>query len=131
MTEGLEAENWAEQEFGTAPLGDRRPADRLVRCARRCGQQPGRAFTGAGKGDWAEVKAYYRLFSDVEVEVLKAYAARQRLEPPESLGPMVCLVTRLGGYLGRKNDPPPGHQIMWEGHTQLHFMSLGYELRSG
>ncbi|MBN2449294.1 MAG: IS4 family transposase [Lentisphaeria bacterium] len=70
------------------------------------------------------------LFSDVEIEVLKAYAARQRLPAPETLGLIVRLVARLGGHLGRKNDPPPGHQIMWQGYTQLHFMSLGYELRN-
>jgi hypothetical protein len=27
----------------------------------------------------------------------------------------VQLVAALGGYLGRKNDPPLGHQIMWRG----------------
>jgi hypothetical protein len=21
----------------------------------------------------------------------------------------------MGGYLGRKNDPPPGHQLIWYG----------------
>ena len=69
------------------------------------------------------------LFSDVEIEVLKAYARRQRLKAPENLGAIVRLVARLGGHLGRKGDPPPGYQIMWEGYTQLHFMSLGYDLR--
>lgn len=70
------------------------------------------------------------LFSDAEIEVLKAYARRQRLKPPENVGTTVLLVARLGGHLGRKGDPPPGHQIMWEGYHQLHFMSLGYELRN-
>lgn len=69
------------------------------------------------------------LFSDIEIEVLKAYAQRQRLKSPTRLGQTVRLVARLGGYLDRKNDPPPGHQLMWEGYIQLHFMCLGFELR--
>jgi len=31
----------------------------------------------------------------------------------------VRLVARIGGYLGRKHDPEPGHQLMWEGFYQL------------
>ena len=48
--------------------------------------------------------------------------------PPESLGEAVRLVARIGGYLGRKNDAPPGHQIIWQGYIALRFMSLGFAL---
>lgn len=40
----------------------------------------------------------------------------------------VLVVANIGGYLGRKNDPPPGHQILWEGYRELQFMCLGYSL---
>ncbi|MBF8257018.1 MAG: hypothetical protein HW375_1925 [Anaerolineales bacterium] len=59
--EGLEAHHWAEQEFGTAPLGDRRLSRRLVQSAGAQAAQPGRAFSGVAKGDWPAVKGYYRL----------------------------------------------------------------------
>ncbi|HCZ14522.1 MAG TPA: hypothetical protein DHV85_07965 [Candidatus Accumulibacter sp.] len=36
------------------------------------------------------------------------------------------LVARLGGYLGRANDPPPGHQIMWQGYAQLQTLCDGF-----
>ncbi len=39
------------------------------------------------------------------------------------------LVARIGGYLDRKNDPPPGHQLMWQGYTQLQLMCEGFALR--
>jgi len=68
------------------------------------------------------------LFSDVELQTLKAYAKKKRLNPPEFLGEAVRLVAKIGGYLGRKNDPPPGHQIIWQGYTALRFMSLGFAL---
>ena len=39
---------------------------------------------------------------------------KKRINPPTNLGAAVGLVAKLGGYLGRSNDPPPGHQlIMW------------------
>jgi hypothetical protein len=69
------------------------------------------------------------LFTDIELEVLTAYArSRRDLKPPERLGDAVRLVARLGGYQGRKNDPPPGHQVLWIGYSQLRFMGLGYIL---
>lgn len=70
------------------------------------------------------------LFSDLEIEVLQAYAKAHRLTPPTLLGEAVLLVARLGGYLGRKHDPPPGHQLMWYGYQDLTFMCKGYALRT-
>ncbi len=40
----------------------------------------------------------------------------------------VQLVARIGGYLGRKEDPPPGHQIMWRGYTALQHLCAGFLL---
>lgn len=59
--EGVETEQWAESEFGDAPLGDERLSRRLVASAAEMGKQPGRPFSAALKGDWPSVKGYYRL----------------------------------------------------------------------
>jgi len=59
--EGLDGEQWADSEFGAAPLGDKRLSRRLVDSARRQAEQPMRAFTGVAKDDWPAVKGYYRL----------------------------------------------------------------------
>jgi hypothetical protein len=59
--DGLEAETWAEKEFGGAPLGDERLSKRLVNVASAKGDTPGRAFCGVAQGDGAAVKGYYRL----------------------------------------------------------------------
>jgi hypothetical protein len=59
--DGLEAETWAEKEFGGAPLGDARLSQRLVTIADAKADDPGRAFCGVAQGDWAAVKGYYRL----------------------------------------------------------------------
>jgi hypothetical protein len=44
------------------------------------------------------------------------------------LGQAVRLVASLGGYLGRAADPPPGHQLMWQGYTYLQMMCMGFAL---
>lgn len=74
--EGLDSANWVEQEFGDAPLGDRRLSQRLVESARRQTAQPGHAFTGVAKGDWPATKGYYRLID----------------QPPESAVTMAAIV---------------------------------------
>jgi len=50
------------------------------------------------------------------------------LKPPNNLGDAVNLVAKRGGYLGRKNDPPPGHQILWWGYMVLQHICAGVEL---
>ena len=54
-------------------------------------------------------------FSDLELEVLDAFAKTRRdlkhLKPTARLYDAVFVVAKLGGYLGRKHDGPPGHQI--------------------
>lgn len=70
------------------------------------------------------------LFTDLELEVLHAYARTRRdLKPPTRLGDAVLLVSRLGGHQARKNDLPPGHQVMWIGYSSLQLMCAGYVLR--
>lgn len=80
--EGLDGEQWAEHEFGGAPLGDQRLSRRLVDSAQRQGEQPMRAFTAVARDDWPAVKGYYRLIdqpADSEVtpeHILKPHRER-------------------------------------------------------
>ena len=70
VTDGLDAENWAKQEFGSAPLGDTRLSQRLVDIAESKAEKPGRAFTGVAEGDWPAVKAYYRFIDHPDEEAV-------------------------------------------------------------
>ncbi len=38
-------------------------------------------------------------------------------------------VARLGGYLARKNDPPPGNMVLWWGFSRLTDIHIGFELK--
>ena len=69
------------------------------------------------------------LFSDLEIRVLPAFAVSRGYPPPDDLGAAVLVLARLGGYLARKHDPPPGHQLMWQGYVTLYGMCLGFALR--
>ncbi|MCY4152770.1 MAG: IS4 family transposase [Aestuariivita sp.] len=78
-----------------------------------------------------EVKAL-QMFETSEIAVLLDYAGDMKVpllcqtdpnQPPKmddvSLGEAVLLIARLGGYLNRKNDAPPGHQVVWNGYFRL------------
>jgi len=66
VSEGLDAAQWAEHEFGGASLGDKRLSKRLVNVAHAKAQNPGLAFSGTVEGDWAATKAYYRMIDQPE-----------------------------------------------------------------
>lgn len=68
------------------------------------------------------------LFSDIELRTLRAFSKKNGLKPPALLGEAVRLVAKIGGYLGRNNDPPPGHQLLWQGYRELQFMCQGFAL---
>jgi hypothetical protein len=59
------------------------------------------------------------LFSDLEIEVMRRYCQSQKLPEPTNLGEGVLLVAKLGGYLGRKHDGPPGAEVLWRGSRKL------------
>ena len=40
----------------------------------------------------------------------------------------IVLIAKLGGYLGRKNDGPPGWITLWRGYRRLYALVEGYKL---
>jgi Transposase DNA-binding/Transposase DDE domain len=52
--------------------------------------------------------------------------------PPVSPTVSQCLVAiaKLGGYLARSKDPPPGNLVIWRGLTRLMDIHLGFELNN-
>ena len=69
------------------------------------------------------------MFSDIELRTLAAFAKKEgRTKPPSTLGEAVRLVAKIGGYLGRNNDPPPGNQVLWRGYAEFQFMCMGFAL---
>jgi hypothetical protein len=60
------------------------------------------------------------LFSDLEIAVMRRYSqSRKDLPEPTNLGEAVIFVARIGGYLARKHDGPPGAEVLWRGNRKL------------
>lgn len=74
VTQGLDADQWAEQEFGGAKLGDSRLNVRLVASAQALGAMPGRTLSGTREGDWPAVKGYYRMIDKPDESTLNVAA---------------------------------------------------------
>lgn len=48
--------------------------------------------------------------------------------PPPSLRQAIGWIAKLGGYLGRKHDPPPGPTVLWRGFLTLHEITQMYRI---
>jgi len=46
----------------------------------------------------------------------------------KGLSSYITKVARLGGYLDRKSDPPPGNIVMWRGFSRLTDIELGFQM---
>ena len=45
-----------------------------------------------------------------------------------TLSQYLTKIARLGGYLARAKDPPPGDTVMWRGLSRLTDIELGFEM---
>jgi hypothetical protein len=48
----------------------------------------------------------------------------------KTLSHYLTKIARLGGYLARANDPPPGNTVMWRGLSRLTDIALGATIRA-
>jgi hypothetical protein len=65
--------------------------------------------------------------TETEIELLD-HLIRDKEQPPLHRKPLthyLIKVARLGGYLARASDPPPGNTVMWRGLSRLTDIELG------
>jgi len=106
LGEGLDAERWAQQEFGAAPLGDTRLSRRLVAAAGLKAQAPSRAFCGAARGDQAAMKGYYRMIEQPhgsKVTMDNILAPHRRQTARRMMGQKTVLCLQDGSELNYTN----------------------------
>jgi hypothetical protein len=48
-------------------------------------------------------------------------------EKPPLLGEFIIMIARLGGYLNRKSDPPPGPKAMWVGISRMNDFATAWD----
>ena len=68
-------------------------------------------------------------FTDTECQLLDHLVPDRAQNRPQnkSLSSYIIKVARLGGYLARASDPPPGNIVMWRGLSRLTDIVLGFE----
>jgi hypothetical protein len=67
------------------------------------------------------------VFSETERRLLDHLVPNRVPDKPHTLSVYIIKVARLGGYLARNSDPPPGNIVMWRGLSRLTDIVLGFE----
>jgi hypothetical protein len=67
------------------------------------------------------------VFTDTEMALLDRTAPEPRSGQTRDLDFYIVAVARLGGYLARKHDAPPGTIILWRGYSRLADLVIGFE----
>jgi hypothetical protein len=68
------------------------------------------------------------VFTESEIAILNHLAGDSQRPAPKNVAHYVLTIAKLGGYLHRKNDGPPGNTVLWRGLTRLTDIHLGVEI---
>lgn len=61
-------------------------------------------------------------------ELVKPKSGQSHRRRKPTVSDYIIKIARLGGYLNRASDPPPGNLVMWRGLTKLNDIHLGFSL---
>jgi hypothetical protein len=64
-------------------------------------------------------------FTGVEIALLDHLVKDKAHIRPKTISNYLIKVAKLGGYLARASDPPPGNMVMWRGLVRLTDIELG------
>jgi hypothetical protein len=96
--DGVDSDNWAENEFGSAPLGDKRLSERLVGIATAKAKAPDASINKVFKGQSRNSKAYYRMIekpdtsdSAITMENILAPHRKQTIRRMQGQRTVLCI----------------------------------------
>ena len=69
------------------------------------------------------------VFTKTEIEILDKLRSSGATPRKKMVKDYVIELAKIGGYLARGKDPPPGNTVMWRGLSRLTDIHLGFELR--
>lgn len=130
---GWYARRWSiETFFKTLKTGCRveevrlTTADRLANCIALCCVVAWRIhwMTMLRRSDPHAAPA--AVFTDLEIEFLESSLPETELAVPRNLDFYMIRVARLGGYLARRHDAPPGATVIWRGFSRLADLVEGF-----
>jgi len=67
-----------------------------------------------------------KVFTDAELMILNHLSDNPARPACKNVAHYLRAVAKLGGYLGRKNDGPPGNTVRWRGLSRLTDIHLGF-----
>ena len=69
-------------------------------------------------------------FTNEEWKALVTFLTKRSVstQQPPTLNQAVNMLARLGGYLARNSDAPPGSEVLWRGLARLADISQAYKL---
>ena len=68
-------------------------------------------------------------FTETEIKLLKElFPQKKKGTKNEEISDYVLQVAKLGGYLARNSDPPPGNLVMWRGFSRLMDIQFGFSI---
>ncbi|MEX3816511.1 IS4 family transposase [Paraburkholderia sp. BR13439] len=70
------------------------------------------------------------LLQPIEWQALycRTHGSTEMPDEPPSLAQVILWIARLGGYLPRKRDHPPGPTVIWRGFLVLHEITMMYRI---
>ena len=66
------------------------------------------------------------VFTETELKLLEKLAPTENGPGDPTVGDFLIRLARLGGYLNRNQDAPPGNMVLWRGMGRLTDIHLGY-----
>lgn len=65
-----------------------------------------------------------------EISLLDCLVEEKAIHPTQekTLSHYLIKISKLGGYLARGSDPPPGNTVMWRGMSRLMDVELGFKV---
>jgi len=66
------------------------------------------------------------VLTEVEIALIDRLATSRKKKPAgKTLSDYLTQIARLGGYLARAHDPPPGNTVIWRGWSRLMDIKIG------
>jgi hypothetical protein len=69
--------------------------------------------------------------TEAEIHILDRLAGDTAPPAKPTVSHYLVAIAKLGGYLARSKDPPPGNMVVWRGLIRLMDIHLGFELSRG
>ena len=66
------------------------------------------------------------VFTETEIKLLEHLVPAKEGSRKRTVGQFLIRLARLGGYLNRTRDAPPGNMVLWRGMARLTDIHLGY-----